>query len=285
MSTRTAGTARSARTPRTRAPELVGRRWVGTDGRVLRLADLRGRFVLLDFWTSCCVNCLHVLSELRDLEERWAAELVVVGVHSPKFPHEAEPDVLDDAVRRYEVHHPVLDDADMATWQAYAARAWPTLVLVDPTGYVVASLSGEGHAHGLDALLTELVAEHDERGTLVRGERLFTPLPRRRRTTACVTPAALSSCPSASAAGSSSRTPGTTASRCSTTTSPCCGPSARGPAASSTATPRPRPSRSRRACACCPTTWPRAWVSTSSSRTARTTPSAASGSGAAPPAW
>jgi len=169
-------TGRTPRTPRTRAPELVGRRWVGTDGRALRLADLRGRFVLLDFWTSCCVNCLHVLDELRELEERWAAELVVVGVHSPKFPHEAEPDVLDDAVRRYEVHHPVLDDADMTTWRAFAARAWPTLVLVDPTGYAVASLSGEGHADGLDRLLAELVAEHDERGTLVRGERLFAPL-------------------------------------------------------------------------------------------------------------
>ncbi|MEJ5913293.1 thioredoxin-like domain-containing protein [Pseudokineococcus sp. 1T1Z-3] len=168
------GTRTSART---RAPELVGRRWVGTDGAALRLADLRGRFVLLDFWTSCCVNCLHVLDELRPLEQRWAAELVVVGVHSPKFPHEAEPGVLDDAVRRYEVHHPVLDDADLTTWGAYAARAWPTLVLVDPTGYVVASLSGEGHAHGLDALLTELVPEHDARGTLVRGGRLFTPLP------------------------------------------------------------------------------------------------------------
>lgn len=167
---------RTNRTARTRAPELVGRRWVGTGGRALRLADLRGRFVLLDFWTSCCVNCLHVLDELRDLEERWAAELVVVGVHSPKFPHEAEPGVLDDAVRRYEVHHPVLDDAEMTTWRAYAARAWPTLVLVDPTGYAVASLSGEGHADGLDRLLTELVAEHDERGTLVRGERLFAPL-------------------------------------------------------------------------------------------------------------
>ena len=167
---------RTDRTPRTRAPELVGRRWVGTDGRTLRLADLRGRFVLLDFWTSCCVNCLHVLDELRDLEERWAAELVVVGVHSPKFPHEAEPEVLDDAVRRYEVRHPVLDDADMTTWRAFAARAWPTLVLVDPTGYVVASLSGEGHADGLDRLLAELVVEHDERGTLVRGERIFAPL-------------------------------------------------------------------------------------------------------------
>ncbi|NNH24696.1 redoxin domain-containing protein, partial [Pseudokineococcus marinus] len=177
VSTSTSRTPRTPRTPRTRAPELVGRRWVGTDGRALRMADLRGRFVLLDFWTSCCVNCLHVLDELRDLEERWTAELVVVGVHSPKFPHEAEPGVLDDAVRRYEVHHPVLDDADMTTWRAFAARAWPTLVLVDPTGYVVASLSGEGHAHGLDALLTELVPEHDERGTLVRGERLFAPLP------------------------------------------------------------------------------------------------------------
>jgi len=123
--------------PRVRAPELLGGGWLNTDGP-LRLRDLRGRFLLLDFWTFCCVNCLHVLDELRPLEEKYADELVVVGVHSPKFVHEADPDALRAAVARYSVTHPVLDDPDLVTWQAYAARAWPTLVLVDPEGYVVA---------------------------------------------------------------------------------------------------------------------------------------------------
>ena len=90
---------------RVRAPELTGRGWLNTTGPV-SLADLRGRFVLLDFWTFCCVNCLHVIDELRPLEQQYAEELVVVGVHSPKFVHEADPDALVAAVERYGVHHP-----------------------------------------------------------------------------------------------------------------------------------------------------------------------------------
>jgi thiol-disulfide isomerase/thioredoxin len=154
---------------RVRAPELQGRGWLNTGGETLRLADFRGRFLLLDFWTFCCINCLHVLDELRPLEEKYGDALVVVGVHSPKFAHEADPEALAAAVERYEVGHPVLDDPDLLTWQAYTARAWPTLVLVDPDGYVVAQYSGEGHAHALDALLAELVPQHEAAGTLTRG--------------------------------------------------------------------------------------------------------------------
>ena len=170
------GTA-GARQARVRAPELSGAGgWIGTDGP-LTLRGLRGRFVLLDFWTSCCVNCLHVLDELRPLEERFADVLVVVGVHSPKFAHEADHAVLVDAVERYEVRHPVLDDPQLTTWSQYAVRAWPTLVLVDPEGYVVHTASGEGHAQGLARLLAELVAEHDARGTLRRGGPAYVPPP------------------------------------------------------------------------------------------------------------
>jgi len=157
-----------------RAPELLGRGWLNTDGP-LRLRDLRGRFLLLDFWTFCCVNCLHVLDELRPVEEKYADELVVVGVHSPKFVHEADPEALRAAVARYGVHHPVLDDPDLVTWEAYAARAWPTLVLVDPEGYVVAQYAGEGHAHAIDALLATLIAEHQDRGTLQPGDSPYVP--------------------------------------------------------------------------------------------------------------
>jgi len=126
--------------------------------------------LLVDFWTFCCLNCLHVLDELRPVEDRYAGEFVVVGVHSPKFAHEADPDALAAAVERYGVTHPVLDDPELVTWQAYAARAWPTLVLVDPEGYVVAQYAGEGHAHALDALLGELREEHLARGTLQPGD-------------------------------------------------------------------------------------------------------------------
>ena len=125
--------------------------------------------MLLDFWTYCCVNCLHLLEELRPIEQKYSDVLVVIGVHSPKFEHEAEHASVVGAVTRYSVHHPVLDDPDLATWKQYAVRAWPTVAVIDPEGYVVAQLSGEGHGHAIDALLAELVAEHDARGTLHRG--------------------------------------------------------------------------------------------------------------------
>ncbi|MFC4615835.1 NHL domain-containing thioredoxin family protein [Cellulomonas algicola] len=165
----------STRLPRVRASELVGRGWLNTGGRDVTLADLRGKVVVLDFWTFCCINCLHVLDELREVEERFRDVLVVVGVHSPKFVHEADPVALAAAVERYEVHHPVLDDPGLVTWSAYTARAWPTLVVVDPEGYVVAQMAGEGHRHNLEVLLDELVAEHDAKGTLHRGDGPYVP--------------------------------------------------------------------------------------------------------------
>ena len=152
-----------------RASELLGRNWLNTGGKQLDLEALRGKIVLLDFWTFCCINCLHVLDELRPLEEQYSDVLVTVGVHSPKFEHEADPDALAAAVERYEIHHPVLDDPELVTWQAYGARAWPTLVVLDPEGYIVAHLSGEGHAQGLGSLVDELIAEHEAKGTLHRG--------------------------------------------------------------------------------------------------------------------
>ncbi|MDO5752734.1 NHL domain-containing thioredoxin family protein [Arthrobacter sp.] len=157
-------------TVRIRASELVGRGWLNTGGAELNLEMLRGKIVILDFWTFCCINCLHVLDELRPLEEKYKDVLVTVGVHSPKFEHEADPVALAAAVERYEIHHPVLDDPELVTWQAYSARAWPTLVVVDPEGYIVAHLSGEGHAAGLESFIPELIAEHEAKGTLHRGD-------------------------------------------------------------------------------------------------------------------
>jgi thiol-disulfide isomerase/thioredoxin len=163
-------TSRIPRPARVRAPELTGRAWLNTGGRDVSLRELRGKIVLIDFWTFCCINCLHVLDELRPLDEKYADVLVTIGVHSPKFAHEADPVALAAAVERYSVDHAVLDDPDLTTWRQYAVRAWPTLVVVDPEGYVVAQLSGEGHAHSLDSLVAELVAEHEPQGTLHRGD-------------------------------------------------------------------------------------------------------------------
>lgn len=168
----------TTRQARVRAPELTGRGgWLNTGGQALTLQDFRGSFLLLDFWTFCCVNCLHVLDELRPLEERFRDLLTVVGVHSPKFAHEAEHVNVIAAVERYQVHHPVLDDPDLSTWKQYAVRAWPTLVLVDPEGYVVHVASGEGHGEGLGRLIEELAREHEAKGTLHRGDGPYVPPP------------------------------------------------------------------------------------------------------------
>ncbi|GGV02734.1 hypothetical protein GCM10010260_44530 [Streptomyces filipinensis] len=164
------------RRARVRAPELVGKGgWLNTGDTQYTLSDLRGRIVVLDFWTFCCINCLHVLDELRELEEKHRDTVVVIGVHSPKFVHEAEHQAVVDAVERYGVEHPVLDDPELATWKQYAVRAWPTLVVIDPEGYVVAQHAGEGHAHAIERLVEELEAEHEAKGTLRRGDGPYVP--------------------------------------------------------------------------------------------------------------
>ncbi|WP_055492227.1 NHL domain-containing thioredoxin family protein [Streptomyces sp. TP-A0356] len=156
---------------RVRAPELIGKGgWLNTGGEQYTLADMRGRIVILDFWTFCCINCLHVLDELRELEAKHRDTVVIIGVHSPKFVHEADHQAVVDAVERYGVEHPVLDDPQLATWKQYAVRAWPTLVVIDPEGYVVAQHAGEGHAHAIARLVEELEEEHAAKGTLRRGD-------------------------------------------------------------------------------------------------------------------
>jgi DNA-binding beta-propeller fold protein YncE len=155
---------------RVRAPELTASGgWIGTGGAELRLADLRGKVVVLDFWTSCCANCWHVLDELRAIERAFPDEVVVVGVHSPKFPHEREHATVVAAVERLGVDHPVVDDPDLHLWHEYAAKAWPTLVVIDPEGYVVAHAAGEGHGPALEARIREIVDDAERRGVLRRG--------------------------------------------------------------------------------------------------------------------
>ena len=146
-----------------------------------RLAQHRGRVALAGrpAWSDRGAGLLDLLLRQLPARPRRAASprggvsptrLVLIGVHSPKFEHEADADALAAAVERYAVHHPVLDDPELVTWQAYTARAWPTLVVIDPEGYIVASMSGEGHAHGLSVLVEELIAEHSAKGTLRQGD-------------------------------------------------------------------------------------------------------------------
>jgi thiol-disulfide isomerase/thioredoxin len=157
---------------RVRAPELRGAGgWINTE-HPIALRDLRGRVVLLDFWTFCCINCLRVVEELRPLEERFGDRLVVIGVHSPKFPHEADHAAVARAVARHRITHPVLDDPELETWQQYGVRAWPTLVVIDPDGYVVAMASGEGNGAALGDVIQQLL---DGRSDLAVGP-AFTPV-------------------------------------------------------------------------------------------------------------
>jgi len=135
---------------RVRAPELNGGLgWLNTN-HALSLAALRGRIVLLDFWTYCCINCMHILPDLKALEEKYPNELVVIGVHSAKFTNEGQSDSIRQAILRYEIGHPVVNDAQFAIWQQYGVRAWPTAVLIDPDGYAVAMYSGEGNRERMD---------------------------------------------------------------------------------------------------------------------------------------
>jgi thiol-disulfide isomerase/thioredoxin len=158
---------------RVRAPELRGAGgWINTD-HPLALRDLRGRVVVLDFWTFCCINCLRVVEELRPLEERFGDLLVVIGIHSPKFPHESDHASVTRAVARHRIGHPVLDDPDLETWQQYGVRAWPTLVVIDPDGYVVAMASGEGNGSALEGVVAHLL---EGRSDLASGP-AFRPVP------------------------------------------------------------------------------------------------------------
>jgi thiol-disulfide isomerase/thioredoxin len=151
---------------RVRAPELEGGRgWLNTE-RPLTLAGLRGKVVLLDFWTYGCVNCMHIIPDLKRLEEKYPKELVVIGVHSAKFENEKETENIRRIVLRYQLEHPVVNDADFRIWNAYAVRAWPTQVLIDPAGYVVGYASGEGNYEVIDKAVGELLDDARKRGTL-----------------------------------------------------------------------------------------------------------------------
>jgi thiol-disulfide isomerase/thioredoxin len=162
------------RQARVRAPEFPSGSWFNV-AEPLSLRQLRGKVVLLDFWTFCCANCLHVIEELHTLERDFGDELVIIGVHSPKFEHEKSDRAVAAATERYQVSHPVFNDPELRLWQQYAVRAWPTLVLIDPDGYVVAQAAGEGQASGLALMISELIARHDAAGTLRRGDNPYRP--------------------------------------------------------------------------------------------------------------
>jgi sugar lactone lactonase YvrE/peroxiredoxin len=140
--------------------------WINTGGRTLSLADFRGRVLLLDFWTYGCINCIHMIPELAEVERRFPEEVVVVGVHSGKYVNERVSENIARACQRLGVRHPVLNDRQFRTWREYAVNAWPTLVVVSPDGYVIGTQRGEVTADQLTPPLERAIDEARAKGTL-----------------------------------------------------------------------------------------------------------------------
>ncbi|WP_420632268.1 thioredoxin-like domain-containing protein [Candidatus Leptofilum sp.] len=150
------------------APDFPsGLDWLNVE-RPLSLGELRGKIVLLDFWTYGCINCIHVIPELHRLEEKFADELVVIGVHSAKFANESETENIRQIIQRYELAHPVINDSNFEVWQTYGATAWPTFVLIDPEGNVLGFHAGEGIYDLFNQVITSMVAEFDARDLIDR---------------------------------------------------------------------------------------------------------------------
>lgn len=158
---------------RVRMPRLpTDLEWLNTAGP-LSIEQLRGKFILLDFWTYCCINCMHQLPELEKLERAFPRELVVIGVHTAKFDAERDSARILEAIRRYNVRHPVINDKDRVLWTLFDVRAWPTLILIDPEGYVVWGKSGETPFELLEKLIRSALPYYEERGVIDRSPLAF----------------------------------------------------------------------------------------------------------------
>ena len=143
--------------------------WVNTT-RPLTADDLTGRILLLDFWTYCCINCMHVIPELQALEHRFGEQLTVIGVHSGKFYNERDGDHIKAAIHRYNIEHPVVNDANFSIWDQLGVHAWPTLILVNPLGKIEKVYTGEGHGKELERDIDALVKKY-------AGQLKIAPLP------------------------------------------------------------------------------------------------------------
>ncbi len=139
--------------------------WINTRGPI-HLEDLRGKVVLLDFWTYCCINCHHVLPDLEFLEKKYPNELVVIGVHTAKFDAERDTENIKQKVAEYRIMHPVVNDANQKIWSRFNVQSWPTLVVINAKGEYVGSAPGEGNRDVLDKVIGKLVAEHKDAGEL-----------------------------------------------------------------------------------------------------------------------
>ena len=141
------------------APELANDVWLNSEAP-LRLADLRGKVVLLDMWTFGCINCQHVIPSLRGWHEQYKAQgLVVIGNHFPEFSYEADLENLKKAVNLLDVPYAVAQDNKGDTWRAYDNQYWPTLYLIDKRGHIRYRHIGEGNYSETETAIKELLKE------------------------------------------------------------------------------------------------------------------------------
>lgn len=149
-----------------RAPELTGAKsWLNTD-KALSIAGLKGKVVLLDFWTYGCINCIHIIPDLKKLEAKYPNNLVVIGVHSAKFTNEGDTENIRQIILRYGIEHPIANDADFKIWEQYTVNAYPTQVIIDPSGYVIGAAVGEGYAEAIDKIIGATIEDFRKKGLL-----------------------------------------------------------------------------------------------------------------------
>ncbi|NNF51075.1 MAG: redoxin domain-containing protein [Gammaproteobacteria bacterium] len=151
------------------APEFPeGLDWINTGGKPLSIEGLRGKVILLDFWTFGCINCIHIIPDLKKLEAKYGDALAVIGVHSPKFDHEKKTSAVRKITMRYDLEHAVVNDRDMRIWRSYGARGWPHLALIDPEGRLIGAVSGEGHYDLLDRVIGGAIRQFEKEGKINR---------------------------------------------------------------------------------------------------------------------
>lgn len=150
----------------------TGLEWLNTEAPLSLNKELAGKVVLLDFFTYCCINCMHILPDLHRLEEKHSVKdgLVVVGVHSAKFPNEKVIDNIRSALLRYDICHPVVNDGEALLWHQLEVSCWPTLVLLGPRGNLLFSVVGEGHGDKLALFAGAALRYYRERGQLKEHE-------------------------------------------------------------------------------------------------------------------
>lgn len=150
------------------APEFPqGIEWLNTTEPV-SLRARWGKIVLLEFWTHGNLDCQQAMPDIERLKAKYPEELVVIGVHSAKFPHETGSESLRQALLRHQIRHPVANDQDLLVWDSYAVKAWPTLVVIDPHGKITETRSGAGQFEAIDAEIRRIIREYDRIGQLDR---------------------------------------------------------------------------------------------------------------------